>query len=221
MAKENDIRYQANCSVCSNKIGFLGNSYVHVLSDGTLCKNCNLTLHQLVDERKWWVDRDEFNALGLQENYDFLEGNCMPLKEAQALLALRDRVSASFLSSVGLESGNVFAVQRVFAVSPSPPCFILRARKIRNRAVLQGFTLKGSVKKGDTVRLNIGGEIRSFTAVDVVPSEFDPPTTETFYDKLIPNVHNHTVSEKDNGWIIIDTKEYKSITKGIFAATCR
>lgn len=221
MAKENDIRYQANCSVCSNKIGFLGNGYVHVLSDGTLCKNCNLTLHQLADERKWWVDRDEFNALGLQENYDFREGNCMPLKEAQALLALRDRVSASFLSSVGLESGNVFAVQRVFAVSPSPPCFILRARKIRNRAVLQGFTLKGSVKKGDTVRLAIGGEIRSFTAVDVVPSEFDPLTTDTFYNKLIPNVHNHTVSEKDNGWIIIDTEEYKSITKGIFAATCR
>lgn len=221
MAKENDIRYQANCSVCSNKIDFFGNGYVHVLSDGTLCKNCNLTLHQLVDERKWWVDRDEFNALGLQENYDFGEGNCMPLKEAQALLALRDRVSASFLSSVGLESGNVFAVQRVFAVSPSPPCFILRARKIRNRAVLQGFTLKGSVKKGDTVRLTIGGEIRSFTAVDVVPSEFDPLTTDTFYNKLIPNVHNHTVSEKDNGWIIIDTEEYKSITKGIFAATCR
>ena len=221
MAKENDIRYQANCSVCSNKIGFFENGYVHVLSDGTLCKNCNLTLHQLVDERKWWVDRDEFNALGLQENYDFFEGNCMPLKEAQALLALRDRVSASFLSSVGLESGNVFAVQRVFAVSPSPPCFILRARKIRNRAVLQGFTLKGSVKKGDTVRLTIGGEIRSFTAVDAVPSEFDPLTTDTFYNKLIPNVHNHTVSEKDNGWIIIDTEEYKSITKGIFAATCR
>ena len=221
MAKEKDIRYQANCSICSNKIGFFGNGYVHVLSDGTLCKNCNLTLHQLVDERKWWVDTDEFNALGLQENYDFFEGNCMPLKEAQALLALRDRVSARFLKSVGLESGNVFAVQRVFAVSPSPPCFILRARKIRNRAVLQGFTLKGSVKKGDTVRLNIGGEIRSFTAVDVVPSEFDPLTTDTFYNKLIPNVHNHTLSEKDNGWIIIDIEEYKSIAKGIFAATCR
>ena len=66
MAKENDIRYQANCSVCSNKIGFLGNGYVHVLSDGTLCKNCNLTLHQLADDRKWWVDRDEFNALGCE-----------------------------------------------------------------------------------------------------------------------------------------------------------
>lgn len=221
MAKEKNIRYQANCSVCSDKIGFFGSGYVHVLSDGTLCTKCNQTLHQLLDERKWWVDTDEFNALGLQGNYDFFEGNCMPLKEAQALLALRDRVSARFLRSVGLESGNVFAVQRVFAVVPSPPCFILRARKIRNKAVLQGFTLKGSIKKGDTVRLNIGGEIRSFTAVDVVPSEFDPLTTDTFYNKLIPNVHNHTITEKDNGWILIDTEEYKSISKGIFAATCR
>lgn len=219
MAKEKDIRYQANCSICSNKLGFVESGNVHVLCDGTLCQKCNRTLHQLLDERKWWGDTDEFNALGLQANYDFWEGNCMPLKEAQALLALRDRVSTRFLGTVDLNEGNVFVIQETFAMPKSPPIFILRAMKLKNKAVLQGFPLKGTIKKGDRVRINVSGTVRDFTALDVIPRERGPLVKDTFYTQLEANVHNHKVPEGSEGWIIIDTEEIDLIPKNTFAAT--
>jgi len=218
MANEKDIRHKANCSICSDKLNFVEKGNVHILSDGTLCQKCNSTIHQLLDERRWWADIDEFNALGLQGKYDFFEGNCMPLKEAQALLALRDRVADRFLKSVGLDSGSVFVAQRLFAMPKSPSIFILRAMKLKNKAVLQGFPLKGTIKKGDRVRINVAGTIRDFTALDVVPREMGPLEKDTFFSQLGSNVHNHKIPEDNDGWIIIDTEDYRSIAEGGLAA---
>ena len=219
LTKKNDIRYGANCSLCSNKLDFVEKAYVHILSDGTLCSKCNRMIHQLLDERRWWADTDEFNQLGLQGEYDFFAGNSMPLKEARALLTLRDKVAEGFAGSVGLDGGSVFAIQRVVAVCQKPSCFILRAMKVKNKAVLKGFALKGKVKKGDRIHVSIGGTDRSFQALDVIPTEVKPFNQETFYDQLSANVHKHSLSEGEEGWIILDTEDCQSLNGCAFAAT--
>lgn len=219
MAKEKDVRYGTHCSLCSKKISFMEKNYTHILSDGTLCQKCHMTILQLLSQRDWWIDKKEYNQV-MQANYSFRKEHCMPLEKARALFALRDKVCDTFLKTVELDDGNVFVVKDVFGMPKSPAIFILRAMKVKKKAVLQGFTLKGKVKKGDSIKLNIGGSVHSFTALDVVPAGTHPLEKETFYSELGTNIHNHTVSEDGDGWIIIDTEDYESITDSRFAAAC-
>lgn len=181
-------------------------------------EQCNMTILQLITQRKWWVSQEEYHEV-MQKNYNPRAEYSMPLEKAQALYALRDRVSGSFLSSVGLSEGNVFVVQSVFAMPKNPAIFILRAMKVKKKAVLQGLPLKGEVHKGDRVKINIAGTIHEFTALDVVPAGTNPLDKSTFFDNLGANVHNHTVCEDGDGWIIIDTEDVGSIPQSGFVAT--
>ena len=216
MAK--DITNEKICSLCLNKIGWMDRNFTHIVSDGTLCPKCNMTILQLITQRKRWVSQEEYLAV-MQKNYNPRVEYSMPLEKAQALYALRDRVSGSFLNSVGLDEGNVFVVQSVFAMPKNPGIFILRAMKLKNKAVLQGFPLKGEVRKGDRVKISIAGTVREFTALDVVPAGTNPLVKETFYSELSANVHKHRVTADGDGWIIIDTEDVQSIPQSGFAAT--
>ncbi|MBO5836478.1 MAG: hypothetical protein J6Q92_01125 [Oscillospiraceae bacterium] len=142
----------------------------------------------------------------------------MPLEKAQDLFALRDRVCSRFLETVDLNEGNVFVAQKLFAMPKSPPIFILRAMKLKKKVVLQGFPLKGTIQKGDRVRINVAGTIRDFTALDVVPREMGPLEKDTFFSQLGANVHNHKILEGGDGWIIIDTEESGFIPENTFVA---
>lgn len=220
MGNVNDILYGKTCDLCGENVKLLDRNYLHILSDGTLCQKCHMTILQLLAQRSWWVSEEEYRKV-ITENFSIRSHHSLPLGKAQALLALRDRVCTGFLKTVQLEKGNVFAVQKVFKMPPKPPIFILRAMKVKNKAVLQGFTLKGTVQKGERIKLNISGMVREFTALDVIPAGTDPLTKETFFNQLGPNVHNHKVAEDGDGWIIIDTEECQNIPESTFAAAFR
>lgn len=175
---------------------------------------------QLLSQRKWWIDAKEYDQ-AMQEKFSYRQEHCMPLEKAKVLFALRDKVCDRVVDEMGVNDGNVFVVQSVFGMPKSPAIFILRAMKLKNKAVLQGFPLKGEIKKGDIIKLNMGGTICSFTALDVISSGTRPFEKSTFYDELATNIHNHKVTEKDSGWIIISTEEYQNISEGDFAVSCK
>ena len=60
MANEKDILYTRTCSLCRNKLKLLDRHYLHMLSDGTLCQTCNMTILQLLSERHCWVSEEEY-----------------------------------------------------------------------------------------------------------------------------------------------------------------
>ena len=209
------IRYSGTCSLCNGKVKLLDRNYTHILSDGTLCQKCDMALSQFLSERNSWVGKDEYLSV-MKKNYSRHEEHSMPLEKAQALLKLRDTVCDRFLKTIELDSGDVFVAQEVFQMPKSPAIFILRALKVRNKAVLQGFTLKGELHKNDTIKVRIGGNVQTVKAIDVVPCGTNPLTKSTFFDNLSANVHNHTINEGRDGWIIIDTEEFDKIKEGDF-----
>lgn len=211
------VRYSGTCSLCGQKVKLLDRNYTHILSDGTLCQKCNMAICQFLSDRNSWVDKDEY-LLVMEKNYSRHNEHSMPLEKAQALLNLRDTVCDRFLKTVELDNGDVFVAQEVFQMPKSPAIFILRALKVRNKAALQGFSLRGKFKKGDTIKLRIGGNIKSVKALDVVPCGTDPLIKSTFFSNLESNVHNHTINEGRDGWIIIDTEEFDKINSGDFVA---
>lgn len=146
MANEDKKLHGSTCALCGNKVKLLDRNYLHMLSDGPLCQKCHMTILQLLTQRRWWISEAEYMQV-MQKNYSIRQHHSMPLEKAQALFALRDGVCSNFLKTVDLDDGNVFAVQNVFAMPKSPPIFILRAMKLKKKAVLQGFTLKGTIQK--------------------------------------------------------------------------
>lgn len=218
MANENSKLYGNTCSLCGDKVKLLDRNYLHILNDGPLCQKCHMTILQLLTQRKWWVSEEDYMQV-MQTHYSVKQHHSMPLEKAKALFALRDGICNDFCRTVNLNEGNVFAVQNVFAMPKSPPIFILRALKLRNKAVLQGFPLKGTIQKGDCVRINISGSVREFTALDVVPAGTNRLEKSTFFSQLEANVHSHKISEDGDGWIIIDTEEVGVIPEKTFAAT--
>ena len=217
MSKENKMLYGGTCALCGNKVKFLDRNYLHILSDGALCQKCHMTILQLLSQRTSWVSQEEYLQV-MEKQYSSSQHHIMPLKKAQDLFALRDHVCSNFLQAVDLEAGSVFAVQNVFTMPKNPAIFILRAIKLKYKAVLQGFTLKGEIKKGDRIKLNIGSTVSEFTALDVVPSGTDPLEKSTFYSQLSANVHSHRIPEDSDGWIIIDTTDVQTIPDSTFAA---
>lgn len=211
------IRYSGTCSLCGEKVKLLDRNYTHILSDGTLCHKCNMAIIQFLSERNSWIDKDEYISV-MEKNYSYREEHSMPLEKAQVLFELRDTVCNRFLKTVELEDGDVFVAQEVFQMPKSPAIFILRALKVRNKAVLQGFALKGKFKKNDNIKMKIDGNIQTVKALDVVPCGTNPLNKSTFFDNLSTNVHNHTINEGQDGWIIIDTEEFNKINAGDFVA---
>lgn len=211
------IRYSGTCSLCNGKVKLLDKNYTHILSDGTLCQKCHMAILQFISAKNAWVEKDEYLSV-MEKNYSYSDEHSMPLEKAQALLKLRDTVCDRFLKTIELDSGDVFVAQEVFQMPKSPAIFILRALKVRNKAVLQGFTLRGKFKKGDTIMLRIGGNIQTVKVIDAVPCGTNPLTKSTFFDNLSTNIHNHTIAEGQDGWIIIDTEESDKIKLGDFIA---
>lgn len=218
MEKQNDILYTGTCSLCGNKLKLSERNHHHMLSDGTLCQTCHMTILQLLSERPCWISEEEYMQV-MEKKYSIRQHHQMPLEKAQALFAMRDRVCSSFLETVDLKDGHVFVAQELFAMPKSPAIFILRAMKLKNKAVLQGFPLKGTVKKGDRVRIPVAGTLRDFTALDVIPKGTDPLEKSTFFSQLESNIHSHKISEDTAGWIIIDTEEAELIPENTLAAT--
>lgn len=214
---DKDILYGKTCSLCSEKIGFTERNHSHILSDGTLCPRCQMTILQLLQQKEWWID-DETYIRFMQQQFSCRKDHSMPLEKAQVLITLRNMICDTFLASAGLDSGSVFIAQEAFSMPKSPAVFILRALKLKNKAVLQGFTLKGEVQRGDRIRLHIDGTVREFTAIDVIPAGMDPLEKAVFFDRLGINVHSHRISGDGSGWIIIDTEDSQSIPVGVFAA---
>ena len=211
------IRYSGTCSLCNGKVKLLDRNYTHILSDGTLCQKCDMALSQFLSERNSWIDKDEYISV-MEKNYSPHNEHGMPLKKAQALLKLRDTVCDRFLKTIELDSGDVFVAQEVFQMPKSPAIFILRAIKVKNKAVLQGFSLKGEIRKGDNVTLNINGNLQTIKALDVIQNGTDAFNKSSFFDLLSTNVHNHKIKEAKLGWIIIDTEDIEGIKKDGFVA---
>lgn len=211
------IRHSGTCSLCGNKVKLLDRNYTHILSDGTLCQKCHMAILQFISAKNAWVEKDEYLSV-MEKNYSYRDEHSMPLEKAQALLKLRDTVCDRFLKTIELDNGDVFVAQEVFQMPKNPPIFILRAIKVKNKAVLQGFALKCKFKKGDSIKLKIGDNIQTVKALDVVPCGTDPLIKSTFFSNLESNVHNHTIDEGRDGWIIIDTEEFDKIKEGDFIA---
>ena len=211
------IRYRGTCSLCGKKVKILDRNYTHILSDGTLCQKCNMAILQFLSARNSWIDKNEYLSV-MEKNYSYRDEHRMPLEKAKALFKLRDTICERFLKTVELESGDVFVPQEVFQMPKSPAIFILRALKVKNKAVLQGFALKGIFKKGDSIKLKFDGNIQTVKALDVIPCGTNPLNKSTFFDNLSTNVHNHTIDEGRDGWIIIDTEEVDQIDAGDFVA---
>ena len=213
-----DIRYGSHCSLCGKKISFMDKNYTHKLSDGSLCSECNMKLVVYLSEQNDWVSKEEYKE-NMQAKYNWRQEHCMPLAEAKSLLLIRDKIAQRHLQSVKLESGSVFTVQETFQMPKSPAIFILRAIKVKNKAVLQGFSLKGEIRKGDNVTLNINGNLQTIKALDVIPNGTAAFNKSSFFDLLSTNVHNHKIKEAKLGWIIIDTEDIEGIQKDGFVAT--
>ena len=105
-----------------------------------------------------------------------------------------------------------------FGLIVASSIFILRARKVRNKMVVQGFMMKGQLKKDETVRLRIGGEVRSFKLLDVVPKRTEPFDRSQFFDELSANVHKHALKEGGEGWMILETEDCPELQKGTLLA---
>ena len=141
MANEKDILYTRTCSLCRNKLKLLDRHYLHMLSDGTLCQMCHMTILQLLSERHCWISEEEYMKV-MQKKYNFREHHSMPLEKAQDLFALRDRVCNRFLETVDLNEGNVFVAKKLFAMPKSPPYFHTQSHETEKESCITGIPSK-------------------------------------------------------------------------------
>ena len=208
------------CAVCGKKFGIADklhrNAYSHILMDAVPCEQCHRKLWRLLMHQKIWADMDALKqAMG--KLYDYRKEYTLPLEKAKCLLALRDERCEQALRELGTGTG-VFVVMESFQVVPSPAIFILRARKVRNKAVIKGFPLRGEFKKGGTVVLKRNGAVTETEIVDAVPCGTSRFSRETFYDNLGTNVHDHTLSECEEGWLILNIEADQLLPKGELVA---
>jgi len=209
-----------HCSVCGKKLGMaqkmLTNTYSHMLVDGVPCTACDLQIRRLLEHRKLWVDEAVFKET-MGKAYDWRKESAIPTEWAKGLFALRDSRCAEILGTLGGGDG-VFAVAESFQVVPSPPIFILRAKKVRCKAVIRGLPIHGEFKKGGCVALVQNGVLTKTKILDAIPRGTGRFTNETFYDQLSGNVHDHTLSVCEEGWLILDMEVPYILAKGDFAA---
>lgn len=221
--KARDIRKAEVCAICGEKLGkikkFVEQNYVHMLSDAAPCQECSLKLWRLLMYKKWWVEDEEYKQV-IGTSYNYRNDYSVPLEKAKEILVLRDTVNNRITSEVGLEQGNSFVVQEVFKMPPRPAIFILRARKVRNKMVVGGFILKGTIKKDDSVLLKVGASVKKVKILDVIPKGTLAFKKETFWSELEANIHNHTLTECNEGWMILDIEEQMNLEKGMFIAGC-
>ena len=222
--KARDIKGVKNCVLCGKKMGVGDklhmNTYTHRLADGVPCPECDRKIMILLMYQKDWADAEVYKQ-ALSRRYDWRSEYTMPVADAKTMLSLRDQLCDNFLQGIGAGEGGVFVVKESFQMPPSPPgIFILRARKIRNKMVVKGFSLKDTFKKGGKVLLQVNGELRETEILDAVPlgignGKFNK---ETFYSQLSSNVHDHTLSECEDGWLILDTEQKEECpAKGFLA----
>ena len=220
LERARDPKYAESCAVCGEKFGKLQKFteiYEHMVYDAPCCQECSSKIRKLLMYRNTWVGEDEYmQTVGRSFNYK--RSYCVPLEYVKKLTDLRDAVSSRTLSDVSMADGSVFAVDQVFKMPPKPPIFILRARKVRNKMVVQGFMMKGQLKKDETVRLRIGGEVRSFKLLEVVPKRTEPFDRSQFFDELSANVHKHALKEGGEGWMILETEDCPELQKGTLLA---
>ena len=206
------MRHHAEaCAICGKKFGIADklhlNAYSHILMDAVPCEKCDRKIWRLLMHQKSWVDRDAFQeAMG--EIYDYRKEYSLPLEKAKCLLSLVDERCDQVLRELGRGVG-VFAVMESFQVVPAPVIFILRARKVRNKAVLKGFSFRGEFKKGGHVILKHNGTVTETEIIDALPCGTNEFSKETFYDTLRANVHDHTLSECEEGWLILNIEADK------------
>lgn len=211
------------CAVCGKKLGLSGkmirNANSHILMDAVPCQACHLKLWRLLMHRELWVDEETY-LQAMEQNYDYRKEYILPLEKAKTLLALRDSRCQEVCKVHSMEKGSVFAVQQSFQVPPKPPIFILRARKVRNRAVVQGLSIRGEFKKGGRAAVQVDGKVIETEIVDAISfaqaRKSEGFTRTTFLDELTTNVHNHTVAEGEEGWLILDIEAEQLLHKGGF-----
>jgi len=211
--KTENTKMADNCALCGKKMNFkekmYRNAYSHRLQDGVPCEKCDRDLMYLLMYLNDWTKKEEYDqAVGTR--YKWSQEYAVPVEKAKAIFALRDMLCENFLAEIKADADNVFMVQENFQMPPSPAgIFILRARKIRNKMVVKGFSLKGTFQKGGKVFIQNGASIREAEILEAVPRETLPFTKDTFWSQLGSNVHDHTLSECEEGWLIlnIDTKE--------------
>lgn len=205
-----DIRSAENCAVCGKKLTvgdkLQMNAYEHYLSDGVPCPECQRKMLELLSERETWIDTETFCQV-LGKVYDWRQHYSIPTEKAKALFALKEARCDAILREHGVESGGVFAVDNCFRVGPHPPIFILRARKVRNKTVVQGLCIGGTFKRGGRVLLMQNGVLTEAEILDAISyttaRKAEGFTKATFYDELESNVHKHTVNDCDLGWLIL------------------
>ena len=218
-----DIKGAENCAVCGKKLSAGDklhlNAYSHYLSDGVPCPECESKMLHLLSEQELWIDAESFRqAMG--GACDWKRKYSISTERAKLLFALRDERSAEVLREHKTEGGSVFAVDQCFQITPHPPIFILRARKVRNKAVVQGLCIKGTFKKGGRVALMQNGVLTEAEILDAISyataRKSEGFTKATFYDELSTNVHKHTVNECDEGWLVLGIEADKLLPEGAF-----
>ena len=58
-----------------------------MLSDGTLCPKCDMTINQLLSQKKWWISDEEYTEV-MKKSFKPRSEYTMPLEKAQDLIAL-------------------------------------------------------------------------------------------------------------------------------------
>lgn len=213
------------CAICRKKFSVSQKlqlkAYTHLLADGAPCEECNTALQYLLWNRKLWIDDQTLKQV-MGKIYNGEREYSIPVDKAKSLLALRNQRCAEILKEHNVEKGNVFVAERCFQIAPKPPIFFLRARKVRNKAVVQGMCLKGEFKKDSRAVVMYNGVLTEAVVLDAISyataRKSEGFSSSTFYDELSTNVHKHTVTECSEGWLILDIEADHLLPRGAFVA---
>lgn len=219
LEKRRSHAHANTCAICGKEFSkaerFYWQGISHKLMDGAPCRKCNRAIWLLLMHQKLWTkEADLLQAMG--DINDYRNEYSVPVDKARALLALRDSRCEQIRQRLGGKAG-VFAVAESFQVTPSPPIFFLRARKVRNRAVIRGISLQGEFRQGDRVVFERNGATVETTVVDAIPRGTSEYNRSGFYDELQANIHDHTLSECEEGWLILDVEADRLLKKSAFA----
>lgn len=201
------VEVGARCCLCDRRLGFfctgLWSTNARHLADGALCRRCHDRLRELVYHKHEWMSAEQLTCARWKRCSD-TTWQQMSAQTARELIALKEQRDQSILAACGPDAQALFRVQESFRIEPTAyQVGVLRARRMRGRAVVYGPVDEGVFRRKDAVRIHDGDAV------------FHAAVIEAYRDDLVNSFQVHLsarggrqrLTDGQTGWLILDWPE--------------
>lgn len=209
------VSHLARCGACNKKIGFFSsgfwskNSELRHLSNGVLCGRCYEHAVRLIEDKNKWMSK-KLRKLDEWKKFDSDWMVKYSVEDIQRLFRQKEICDGEVLCNYGRGASGIFIIKNAFQIEPDIFAVgIKRAKKLYRKMVVFGTVEEGIFEKGNSVKINICGNITESTVVEAFAFEQDSVNgramSAVFDETLRANLrYTRKIKENKMGWLILD-----------------